>query len=185
MRALLAAAIVLTPLAAFAAAKPGKPAASTVPPLDVLVSEDNAVCEHFKFPRPAAPIKWQQMADSSDGLNFRAQFDFENTGKPQEVRRREDQMMAFAGTYYLVAPIGTDVPLDWFRQQADAVKGFQGPPAPMKMYWQDDMNVDAEIVQFNKRTYVRTIPVSEQFNLIMIFEPKDGVLKQVCRYARP
>ncbi len=152
---------------------------------EVLDSQDAAVCDYFKVPRPAAPIKWEPLAESSDGLNFRAVFDFENSGKPVEVRRREDEMMAFQGTYYLVAPLGTTIPLDWFRAQVDAVKGFMGPPAPMKMYWQYDINVDAEIVQFNKKYYVRSVPVRDALNFVMILEARDGVLKQLCKYARP
>jgi hypothetical protein len=152
---------------------------------EILVSEDKDVCNYFQATRPAAPIKWERLADSSDGRNYRAVFDFENTGKPQEVRRREDEMMAFEGTYFLVAPQGTKVPLDWFREQVDLPIGFKGPPPPMKMYWQSDMNVTAEIVQFNKTYYVRTVPVRYSLNFVMIMEAKDGALKQVCRYSRP
>jgi len=151
---------------------------------ETLFSGDDAVCEYFKTVRPAAPINWQRLADSSDGENYRAVFDFENTGKPMEVRRREDLMLAFAGTYFLVAPPGTNVPLDWFRAQAGTSKGFTGPPPPMKMYWQEDMNVDADVVVFNKRHYVRTTPIYDNLLLIMILEPKDGKLQQVCKYSR-
>jgi hypothetical protein len=152
---------------------------------EIVASEDKAVCAHFQVTRPAAPIKWERLDDSSDGRNYRAVFDFENTGKPQEVRRREDEMMAFEGTYFLVAPQGAVVPLDWFREQVDLSAGFKGPPPPMKMYWQDDMNVTADIVQFNKKFYVRTLPVRDTLNFVMIMEAKDGTLKQVCRYSRP
>ena len=161
------------------------PAFAAAPGYEVLESKDPAVCDYFKVPRAAAPIKWEALPESSDGLNARAVFDFENSGKPQEVRRRRDEMMAFEGTYFLVAPQGTAVPLDWFRAQVDAVKGFMAPPAPMKMYWQDDINVDAEIVQFNKKQYVRTLPVRDDIPLVMILEAKDGALRQLCKYARP
>ena len=93
--------------------------------------------------------------------------------------------MVFECTYFLVAPQGTPVPLDWFRAQVDAVKGFLGPPAPMKRYWQDDINVDAEILQFNKKCYVRTLPVRDDLNFVMILEARDGALKRLCKYAQP
>jgi hypothetical protein len=153
--------------------------------IELLASEDDAVCEHFKTTRPPAPIKWQRLSDSSEGENYRAVFDFENTGMPMEVRRREDLMVAFAGTYYLVALPGTEVPLDWFRAQAAGAQGFKGVPAPMRMYWQEDMNVDAEVVLYNKRHYIRTTPIYDDFPFIMILEPRDGKLQQVCRYKRP
>jgi hypothetical protein len=153
--------------------------------IELLSSQDDAACEHFKTPRVKAPIPWERLADSQDGENYRAVFDFENSGSKMEVRRREDLMLAFAGTYFLVAPPGTNVPLDWFRAQAGTSAGFVGPPAPMKMYWQEDMNVDAEVVEFNKLHYVRTTPIYDDMPLIMILEPKDGKLRELCRYKRP
>ncbi len=153
--------------------------------IEILQSEDTAVCDYFKTTRPPAPITWQRLADSSDGYNYHAVFDFENTGTQMQVRRRDDQMLAFAGTYFLVAPQGADVSLDWFRDQAGGANGFKGPPAPMKMYWHEEMNSDAEIVQFNKRYYVRATPIYDDFPFIMILEAKDGKLKQICRYKRP
>src|SRR5262249_26425118 len=139
---------------------------------------------YFKTPRPAAPVKWERLPDTSDGENYRASFDFENTGKPMEVRRREDYMMAFLGTYFLVAPPGTDVPPDWFRDQTRSSDGFTGPPPPMKMYYQEDMNVDAELVLYNRRYYVRSVPVYDDFAFMMILEIKNGHLHQVCKFSR-
>lgn len=134
----------------------------------VVNSADDKVCDYFRTHHDVAPIKWTSLLASSDGdENFRASFDFENTGKQAEVRRREDRSYVFGGTYFLVAPMGFAVPTDWF-EQLDMSKGFAQPPAPMRVYVQEDMNTTAEIAQFNKRNYVRTNPIREDINFVMI-----------------
>jgi len=44
------------------------------------------------------------------------------------------------------------------------------------------MNTRAEIAVFNKRTYVRTTPIREDINALMIFEARGGKLREICRY---
>jgi hypothetical protein len=53
----------------------------------------------------------------------------------------------------------------------------------MRMYWQEDLNSQAEIAIYNKRHYLRTTPVNENLNSVMIFEPRDGKLHMLCRYV--
>jgi len=149
--------------------------------LVILTSEDEKVCEHFRTHHETAPIKWQTLPQTPEAENYRAVFDFENTGKPMEVRRREDLSFVFGGTYFAVAPQGYKISPDWF-EQIDPSKGFLGLPEPMRMYVQEDMNASGEVARFNDKYYVRTVPMKESLNYIMILEPKDGKLHELCRY---
>lgn len=150
--------------------------------LTILNSQDAKVCEYFQSHFEAAPIKWQQLPRSAEGdENARATFDFENTGKPAQVFRHEDRTYVFGGSYFLVAPLGTTVATDWF-EKLDMSAGLPQPPAPMRLYVQEDMNTTAEIAQFNKKNYLRTVPIREDLHFVMIFEAKDGKLQEVCRY---
>ncbi len=157
-------------------------AAQPQPEFTILNSQDAKVCEHFQTHFDSAPIKWQQLPRSPEGdENARATIDFENTGKPAQVFRHEDRTYVFGGSYFLVAPQGTTVPTDWF-EKLNMSAGPPHPPAPMRLYVQEDMNTTAEIAQFNKKNYLRTVPIREDLNFVMIFEAKDGKLQEICRY---
>jgi hypothetical protein len=148
----------------------------------VVRADDEKVCAHFRTHHDSAPIKWQILAPSAEGdENARASFDFENTGKPQQVFRHEDRTYVFGGTYFLVAPPGVTVLANWF-ELLDMSRGFPTPPEPLHLYAQEDMNTRAEIAVFNKRTYVRTTPIREDINALMIFEARGGKLREICRY---
>ncbi len=150
--------------------------------LQTQFSEDDGVCEYFRTRTAPAPIKWEALPNTPEAKNFRAIFDFENTGTPVEVRRREDESPVFFGTYFLIAPKGAKVPPNWFDDLLDPTAGFRAPPEGMRMYWQDDLNSQAEIALYNKKHYLRTIPGEERLTGVMILEPRDGKLHLICRY---
>lgn len=146
-------------------------------------SEDDGVCEYFRTHAAPAPIKWETLPPTPEARNFRAVFDFENTGTPVEVRRREDESPVFFGTYFLIAPKGAKVSPAWFDELLDPAAGFRAPPEGMRMYWQDDLNSQAEIALYNKKHYLRTIPGEERLNAVMILAPRDGKLHMLCKYV--
>lgn len=157
-------------------------AAEPQPEFTILNSQDAKVCAYFQTHHDSAPIKWQQLPRSSEGdEHTRATFDFENTGKPAQVFRHEDRTYVFGGSYFLVAPQGTTVPTNWF-EKLDMSVGLTQPSAPMRIYVQEDMNTTAEVAQFNKKNYLRTVPIREDLSFVMIMEAKDGKLQEVCRY---
>ena len=157
-------------------------AQAAAPPREfqVLESTDQKVCDYFKVHTESAPIKWERLPDTSGAENYRAAFDFENTGKPMEVHRREDPSFVFGGTYFVVAPQGFQIPPDWF-ETLDKSTELAKPPAPMRLYVQEDMNTNAEIARFNNHTYLRTAPLKEELTFVMILEPKNGKLNQICK----
>ena len=151
--------------------------------LQTQFSESDAVCEYFRTHTAPAPIKWEALPPTPEAKNYRAVFDFENTGTPVEVRRREDESPVLFGTYFLIAPKGATVAPTWFDDLLDPMAGFRSPPERLRMYWQEDLNSQAELALYNKKHYLRTIPAEERLTGVMILEPRDGKLHMLCRYA--
>jgi len=75
-------------------------------------SEVSSICSGIDpLNLPKSTVVWERASNARN--ESRAKFDFEGTGSNQEVARKEAAARAYSGTYFVVAPLGTEIPSGW------------------------------------------------------------------------